>query len=65
MGRGTAERYPKVTRGGAGVSCHPPVPGAAGDTPSSGLLKGPQKNQILFWELHGGFCIVDNAENKI
>ena len=29
---------------------------------SVGLLKGPQKFQIQFLELHGGFSIVDNTE---
>ena len=29
---------------------------------SVGLLKGPQKVQIQFLELHGGFSIVDNTE---
>ena len=29
---------------------------------SVGLLSGPQKFQIQFLELHGGFSIVDNTE---
>ena len=29
---------------------------------SVGLLKGPQKFQIQFLELHGGFSLVDNTE---
>ena len=29
---------------------------------SVGLLKGPQKFQIQFFELHGGFSFVDNTE---
>ena len=41
---------------------HPARPSASLKGASVGLLKGPQKFQIQFLELHGGFSIVDNTE---
>ena len=59
--RGARARARPRARGGALLHC-PEYKSAAGDPPSFGLLKESQKIQIQFWELHVGFCIVDNAE---